>query len=326
MARWARSRGGGGEGRGRAPQPFRGSSPSPALARPLARARALPSGSSSLPGPAGRCAFAPFPRYLGRRTPPPPRRSSSVCHRSCPNALTSPRCRRPRPARKRGGERRRWGACAGWAEPGPRSLLQGGLGAAVPRAGGPGLRRGRRFSRSSARCTLGKSSLSDCWGSSQTLSLLWPSFLCPGGPRVPGCLEPGQAAAPFLPVACGGYFPIPPPTHPGKDGGRLVGLGQRAIEVKRQMDCLVSLSVTDFQLEGIACRCDSAILFLSHTHTSEILETDVHRKTWNFIPTRHVCVLLHYELKEILMTSLGNLLSIYSTKRHLIFERVGLGL
>lgn len=128
MARWARSRGGGGEGRGRAPQPFRGSSPSPALARPLARARALPSGSSSLPGPAGRCAFAPFPRYLGRRTPPPPRRSSSVCHRSCPNALTSPRCRRPRPARKRGGERRRWGACAGWAEPGPRSLLQGGLG------------------------------------------------------------------------------------------------------------------------------------------------------------------------------------------------------
>lgn len=103
MARWARSRGGGGEGRGRAPQPFRGSSPSPALARPLARARALPSGSSSLPGPAGRCAFAPFPRYLGRRTPPPPRRSSSVCHRSCPNALTSPRCRRPRPARKREG-------------------------------------------------------------------------------------------------------------------------------------------------------------------------------------------------------------------------------
>lgn len=67
MARWARSRGGGGEGRGRAPQPFRGSSPSPALARPLARARALPSGSSSLPGPAGRCAFAPVPRYLGRR-------------------------------------------------------------------------------------------------------------------------------------------------------------------------------------------------------------------------------------------------------------------
>lgn len=76
-------------------------------------------------------------------------------------------------------------------------------------------------------------------------------------------------------------------------------LGRRALEVKRQMYCLVFFSVTDFFffLEGIARRCDSAILFLSHTNASEILETDVHRKTWNLIPTRHVCVLLNYKLK-----------------------------
>jgi hypothetical protein len=60
-------------------------------------------------------------RYLGRRTPPPPGRSSSVCHRSCPNALTSPRRRRrrPRPARKREGSG--GGAAAhapSWAGPG----------------------------------------------------------------------------------------------------------------------------------------------------------------------------------------------------------------
>lgn len=68
-------------------------------------------------------------RYLGRRTPPPPRRSSSVCHRSCPNALTSPRRRRPRPARKREGSRgpaahARAGLGPG---PGPRALPQGEL-------------------------------------------------------------------------------------------------------------------------------------------------------------------------------------------------------
>lgn len=166
------------------------------------------------------------------------------------------------------------------------------------------MRLGRGFSRASARYTLGKSLfcprlLSDCWGPSQTLAVLRPSPLCPGGARVPGA----QASRPLLTrarpgcslSACRLDWIIPHP--PRKDGSRLVGSGGRAIEVKRQMDCLVFLSVTDFYLEGIARRCDSAILFLSHTNTSEILETDVHRKTWNLIPTRHVCVLLNYELK-----------------------------
>lgn len=42
------------------------------------------------------------------------------------------------------------------------------------------------------------------------------------------------------------YSPSPtyPPTQ--KDQSKLVGLGRRAVEVKRQMDCLVFLSGTDF--------------------------------------------------------------------------------
>ena len=83
----ARSRGGGGEGSGRAPQPFRGSSPSPALAVALSSRSSAPLLLLLAPWTPGSLLVRSLTRYLGRWTPPPPRRSVSRLERKAESLL-----------------------------------------------------------------------------------------------------------------------------------------------------------------------------------------------------------------------------------------------